>query len=90
VRDGTASHGCVRLPAEFARQLYSLTNRGDLVVISQDDSVESLARAGVDGQIAPLVGASAAEVQRMAESVLVPGQPTPGLLAGGVAPATAF
>jgi hypothetical protein len=90
VREGTASHGCVRLPAEFARQLYSMTSRGDLVVISQDDSVESLARAGVDGQIAPLVGAEAAAVQRIADAVLPPGQPRPGMLAGGAAVATGF
>jgi hypothetical protein len=89
VRNGPASHGCVRLPAEFARQLYSMTSPGDLVVISQDDSVASLARAGVDGQIAPLVGAPAAEVQRMAASVLPPGYPDPGQLAGGAVRPTA-
>ena len=85
VRAGPASHGCVRLPAEFARQLYSMTNHGDLVVISQVDSVESLARAGVDGQIAPLLGAPASEVQRLADAVLPPGQTPPGILAGGAA-----
>jgi len=90
VRAGPASHGCVRLPAEFARQLYSMTSPGDLVVISQDDSVESLARAGVDGQLAPLVGAPAAEVQRMASAVLPPGYPDPGQLAGGAMRATAY
>jgi hypothetical protein len=83
VKAGPASHGCVRLPAEFARQLFSLTSRGDLVVISQDDSVEALARAGVDGRIAPLLGAPAAEVQRNAESVLPAGNPSPGIVAGG-------
>ena len=85
VRAGPASHGCVRLPAEFAKQLYSMTNPGDLVVISQDDSVEALARAGVDGQIAPLLGAPASELQRLAEAVLPPGQVPPGILAGGAA-----
>jgi hypothetical protein len=90
VRNGPASHGCVRLPAEFARQLYSMTHPGDLVVISQDDSVLSLARAGVDGQIAPLVGAPADEVQRIAASVLPPGYPDPAQLAGGATRATAY
>jgi lipoprotein-anchoring transpeptidase ErfK/SrfK len=58
VRAGPASHGCVRLPAQFAKQLFSLTRRGDLVVISQDVSLASLARAGVDSQVAMMVGAS--------------------------------
>lgn len=54
-----ASHGCVRLPAEFAKQLFSLTQRGDIVVISEDASLHALARAGADEQIALLVGANA-------------------------------
>ena len=57
VRAGTASHGCIRLPAEFARQLYSLTRPGDLVVISQDASVSALARAGVGSRIGSLLDA---------------------------------
>jgi lipoprotein-anchoring transpeptidase ErfK/SrfK len=56
VMAGPASHGCVRLPAEFARQLYLLTRPGDIVVISQDDSLLSLARAGVDSQVALSIG----------------------------------
>jgi hypothetical protein len=56
VRAGPASHGCVRLPAEFARQLYSLTRPGDLVVIAEDGSMVSLERAGVDSEVATLVG----------------------------------
>jgi hypothetical protein len=58
VRAGPASHGCVRLPAEFARQLFSLTQRGDLVVIAQDDSMLSLERAGVDSEVARMVGST--------------------------------
>ena len=58
VMAGPASHGCVRLPAEFARQLFSLTRPGDIVVISQDDSLLSLARAGVDSQVALSIGIS--------------------------------
>ena len=60
VRAGPASHGCVRLPAEFARQLFSLTQRGDLVVITKDVSPRSLAVAlavsDADQRIAPMVG----------------------------------
>jgi hypothetical protein len=56
VRAGPASHGCVRLPAEFARQLYSMTRPGDIVVISQNGSIRALAYAGVDAQIALLLG----------------------------------
>ena len=60
VRPFPASHGCIRLPAAFARQLFQLTRPGDIVVISQDDSTRSLAVAlaiaGRDSQIAQLVG----------------------------------
>lgn len=45
VRPGPASHGCVRLPPEFAEQLFALTRTGDLVVISRDVSPRSLALA---------------------------------------------
>ena len=60
VRPDPASHGCVRLPAEFAKQLFSLTSPGDLVVITQDDSPKSLAVAlkvaGMDQRTALMVG----------------------------------
>jgi lipoprotein-anchoring transpeptidase ErfK/SrfK len=58
VRPTPASHGCVRLPPEFARQLFSLTKRGDYVLITQDSSMQSMERAGVDSQLASLVGAT--------------------------------
>jgi hypothetical protein len=45
VRPYPASHGCIRLPKEFARRLFELTERGDLVVIAQDDSPKALAIA---------------------------------------------
>lgn len=32
-----ASHGCVRLPATFARQLYGLTRIGATVIVTDDD-----------------------------------------------------
>ena len=53
-----ASHGCVRLPKEFAAQLFTLTQRGDNVVVSEDGTLESLARAGVDMQRALRLGTS--------------------------------
>jgi hypothetical protein len=60
VRPTPASHGCVRLPSEFAEQLFALTRTGDLVVISQDASPRSLAIAlaiaGADSDMARLVG----------------------------------
>jgi lipoprotein-anchoring transpeptidase ErfK/SrfK len=60
VRPYPASHGCVRLPAEFAKQLFSLTRTGDLVIISQDDTPRSLAIAlavaGMDNRTALTVG----------------------------------
>jgi hypothetical protein len=76
VRAGPASHGCVRLPAEFARQLYSITHTGDLVVIADDDSMISLERAGVDSQVAALVGSSS-RLAPNPEGVLARGDSAP-------------
>ena len=45
VRPYPASHGCIRLPHQFAKRLFELTDRGDLVVIAQDDSPKALAIA---------------------------------------------
>jgi hypothetical protein len=60
VRPFPASHGCVRLPAEFAKQLFSLTQPGDLVIIAEDESPRSLAIAlkvaGMDNRTALAVG----------------------------------
>lgn len=53
-----ASHGCVRLPKEFARQLYDITRHGQTVVVSEDGSVDALARAGLSPSLALLVGAA--------------------------------
>jgi hypothetical protein len=42
-----ASHGCVRLPAQFARQLFAITTRGDsLVIVSEQATDEALRQAG--------------------------------------------
>jgi hypothetical protein len=64
VRPYPASHGCVRLPAEFAKQLFSLTRTGDLVIIAKDDTPRSLAIAlavaDMDNQIALAVGVTEA------------------------------
>ncbi|MEO7251871.1 MAG: L,D-transpeptidase family protein [Arenimonas sp.] len=51
-----ASHGCVRLPREFARDLFALTERGQTVVISEDDSAEALVRVGLPDYLALQVG----------------------------------
>jgi lipoprotein-anchoring transpeptidase ErfK/SrfK len=58
VRAQPASHGCVRLPAEFAKQLYGITERGGIVVIARDGSIESLSLAGVDAPLALLLGSA--------------------------------
>ena len=75
VRPVPASHGCVRLPPEFAEQLFSLTRKGDLVVISQDVSPRSLAIsfaiAGVDNSTAHLVGVT----QPLPRIILIPREP---------------
>lgn len=51
-----ASHGCVRLPKEFARTLFDVTNRNETVVISNDGSVDSLLAAGLPDWQARQVG----------------------------------
>ena len=33
VRQGWATHGCIGVPPDFARKLFSATARGDMVVI---------------------------------------------------------
>ena len=75
VRPTPASHGCVRLPPEFAEQLFSLTRTGDLVVISQDVSPRSLAIsfaiAGVDNSTAQLVGVT----EPLPRIILIPREP---------------
>jgi hypothetical protein len=55
VRARPASHGCVRLPPQFAQQLYGITARGGIVVIARDGSLEALSDAGVDSALALLL-----------------------------------
>ncbi len=38
-----ASHGCIRLPMDFAQQLYTVTQLGLTVIITQDEAVPRLA-----------------------------------------------
>ena len=84
-----ASHGCVRLPPKFAEQLFKVTRTGGTVVISEDVSVNSLARAGVEMPLAVLI-ANANSVLRIADSLVAGGdQPAPDG-AGGAMHGTAF
>jgi hypothetical protein len=87
VRPYPASHGCIRLPAEFAKQLYSLTQPGDLVIIVQDDTPRSLAIslaiAEMDQRTALAVGVT----EPLPQIVFVkPGQQAPAAI--GVEAAT--
>ncbi len=56
VREHPASHGCVRLPKAFAEQLYSVTSKGETVVIAQDNSAAALIAAGLPEWQAMQVG----------------------------------
>jgi hypothetical protein len=40
-----ASHGCIRLPSEFARLLYEITHRGMTVIVTERSSVPRVAPA---------------------------------------------
>jgi hypothetical protein len=79
VRAGPASHGCVRLPAAFARELYSLTRTGDLVVISEDTSAGSLARAAEASRSVVMMEGAPAGPARIDEALRALGQPESGM-----------
>ena len=51
-----ASHGCIRLPLEFARQLFAMTEHGETVVVSQDFSTQALLQVGVPEWMAQQLG----------------------------------
>ena len=51
-----ASHGCVRLPAQFARELFDITDRDETVVISPDGRTDSLLAVGLPEWQARQVG----------------------------------
>jgi hypothetical protein len=46
----------VRLPKQFAQQLFSITERGQSVIISDDASVDALLRVGVPDVLAAQIG----------------------------------
>ena len=48
-----ASHGCIRLPSEFARQLFEVTSTGMTVVVASARS--DLAQAAYPGFLAPVI-----------------------------------
>ena len=70
VRPKPASHGCVRLPPEFARQLYGITGNGDIVVIAQNGSIDALSSAGVDTPLALLLESANALHQMLPRSFM--------------------
>jgi lipoprotein-anchoring transpeptidase ErfK/SrfK len=45
VREGSATHGCIGVPLEFARRLFDVIHRGDLVVIATGDKRTSISSA---------------------------------------------
>jgi lipoprotein-anchoring transpeptidase ErfK/SrfK len=69
VRAQPASHGCVRLPAEFARQLYGITRTGGTVVVARNGSIAALAEAGADAPMA-LLFAPVASLREIAGNVV--------------------
>jgi len=83
VRAQPASHGCVRLPAEFARQLYTITRTGDVVVIARNGSIEELSLAGVKGPLAALL--RSADALRKLTRDLIADAPAPASAARGTA-----
>lgn len=54
------SHGCVRLPPDFAKHLYGVTHNGGTVIISNDANLPTMALSkgfgttGPDGRVAPV------------------------------------
>ncbi len=73
-----ASHGCIRLPAEFARRLWGITRIGTRVIIAQDDVVladiasprlSALAPGGVSAE-APLGKIRFATVESVSDAPL--------------------
>ncbi len=54
-----ASHGCIRLPAAFAKRLWSLTRIGARVIIAQDDVALGRHRQSAPVRAAPGPGVSA-------------------------------
>jgi hypothetical protein len=55
----------VRLPEQFAKQLYTITERGGLVVIAENGSIDSLVQAGLEAPLAIMLN-SAVSLRRIA------------------------
>ena len=61
-----ASHGCVRLPDEFAKKLYEVTDFGITVIIANDTSAPAeVAHPGVLVPPTPVAGAAVAKEPRL-------------------------
>ena len=88
VRERPASHGCVRLPRAFAEQLFALTRHGDTVVISEDASLQALAQAGLEMQLALMLGASS-PIREIAGALPIPAAETERASGVGAAAANA-
>lgn len=71
-----ASHGCVRLPYEFAEKLFSVTTRGmTVVIVDQPNRAPMLA----DPSLFPASPASAARpLSTPADALVAPAMPEPG------------
>lgn len=75
------SHGCVRLPPAFAKELYEVTRNGGTVIISNDSSLPSMAlskgfgTSGLDGRVTPVwKGASGVGPAAIAIAISTTGQ----------------
>lgn len=77
-----ASHGCVRLPASFAKKLFEITDVGTTVVVTD----EAFLSAKLDRELLRTDATRANEAQFAA---LTPSTPEADLQAGAEAPATA-
>jgi hypothetical protein len=49
VRDGSATHGCIGVPMEFARKLFAQAQLGDLVVVNPEAKAQ-VARSSAEGK----------------------------------------
>ena len=85
VRAKPASHGCVRLPPAFAKQLYTITRTGGTVVIARNGSIDALTLAGVDGPLALLL-ASASSLHDIARQFVAEEQARPAASAAAFTP----
>lgn len=73
-----ASHGCIRLPMQFARELYALTNPAatSVVILRQPLAYAAAAKSAALGLPAPVP--APAQPQPVQQAVLVPKPAAPG------------